>query len=153
MRAGLACNWLELAGVATEHARFIAKMSEFMCGSCLSSLVEGGVLFLSYPLGALPHPDDYALFPAREGSTVRKIPALLLPRYERAYCLSVHKSQGSEFDHVLLVMPEGAESFGRELFYTAVTRARKQIEIFGAAHTITATINQKSQRHSGIARR
>lgn len=114
---------------------------------------EGGVLLLKHPLDGTPHPDDYALFPAREGSGFRKIPALMLPRYERAYCLSVHKSQGSEFDHVLLVMPEGGESFGRELFYTAVTRARKCIEIFGAPTTIAAAISQKSQRQSGLASR
>ena len=68
---------------------------------------------------------DYALFQER------KIPALLLPKYEYSYCLSIHKSQGSEFDHVLLLVPEGSEVFGREVLYTGVTRARKQLTVWG----------------------
>ena len=57
--------------------------------------------------------EDYALFPGESESTFRRVPALLLPPFEYGYCLSVHKSQGSEFDHVLLLLPEGSEQFGR----------------------------------------
>lgn len=100
---------------------------------------------------------DYAIFPEKNdqeaGNSVRKLPAILLPKYEYAYCLSVHKSQGSEFDSVLLIMPEGAELFGREVLYTAVTRARKKLEIWGSDHTICETIAQQSQRLSGISQR
>ena len=45
----------------------------------------------------------------------RKIPASALPPYELGYVLSVHKSQGSEFDHVLVLVPPGSETFGREV--------------------------------------
>ncbi len=94
---------------------------------------------------------DYALLPASDGSgRARKIPALLLPLYEYAYCLSVHKSQGSEFDHVLLLMSEGAEHFGREVLYTAVTRARKILEVWGTDETLTAAIQKCSLRVSGL---
>lgn len=98
---------------------------------------------------------DYALFPAKNLTGVgvapyRKIAAILLPRYEYAYCLSVHKSQGSEFNHVLLLMPEGAELFGREVVYTAVTRARKHLEIWGYKHVLEAAIAKKEMRLSGI---
>src|SRR5262249_11532711 len=71
---------------------------------------------------------DYALFPGnsleKAGQSMRQIPAILLPKFEYAYCLSVHKSQGSEFERVLLLLPEGSEIFGREVLYTGVTRAR-----------------------------
>jgi len=87
--------------------------------------------------------EDYALFPNHEG---KKIPACLLSHYEYAYCLSVHKSQGSEFDHVLLLMPEGAEVFGREILYTAATRARKKLEIWGSLSTLRKTIGQDSSK-------
>lgn len=98
--------------------------------------------------------EDYALFSSKDGSQeIRKIPALLLPKYEYAYCLSVHKSQGSEFDRVILVMPEGSELFGREIFYTAVTRARKQLDIFASESVVLKTINQKGMRQSGIQQR
>lgn len=98
--------------------------------------------------------DDYAMFP--EGGSAgafRKIPAMLLPQFEFAYCLSVHKSQGSEFDHVLLLLPEGAESFGREMFYTAVTRAKKKIELWGNDERIGSTLLKTTNRFSGVVDR
>lgn len=95
---------------------------------------------------------DYALFAAKaEG--VRRIPALLLPAFEYAYCLSVHKSQGSEFDHLLLLLPSGAECFGRELLYTAVTRARRQLTLWTDDATLKATVQRKNCRLSGVSQR
>jgi exodeoxyribonuclease V alpha subunit len=114
---------------------------------------ETGVLLRRLPLQSIGV-EDYAIFPSRLSSgDVRRLPALLLPKYEYAYCLSVHKSQGSEFDHVILVLPEGAELFGREVFYTAVTRARKQIEVCGTDHIILKTVMQQGMRLSGIEQR
>ena len=114
---------------------------------------ETGVLFRKLPLEA-SGVEDYALFPSRQvDGQVRRLPALLLPKYEYAYCLSVHKSQGSEFDHVILILPEGSELFGREVFYTAVTRARKQIEIYGSDAVILKTVKQQGGRLSGIEQR
>jgi len=98
---------------------------------------------------------DFALFPDRntgEGK-VRQIPALVLPKFDYAYCLSVHKSQGSEYEHVLYLMPEGTEFFGREVFYTAVTRARLQLEIWGEKAILEQTIQRSSKRYSGIQER
>lgn len=97
--------------------------------------------------------DDYALFYDPLGGGVRRIAVELLPRYEYGYCLSIHKSQGSECDHVVLVMPEGAEIFGRELFYTAVTRAKRQVDIYGSDEVIKASLQQQSRRLSGVSLR
>jgi exodeoxyribonuclease V alpha subunit len=114
---------------------------------------ETGVLLRRLPLQTLGV-EDYAIFPSRQSSGgMRRLPALLLPKYDYAYCLSVHKSQGSEFDHVILVLPEGAELFGREVFYTAVTRARKQIEVCGSDLIILKTVMQQGMRLSGIEQR
>lgn len=96
---------------------------------------------------------DYALFQSKNEDSIRKLPALLLPRFEYAFCLSVHKSQGSEFDRVLLLMPEGSERFGREVLYTAVTRARKQLDICGTNEVLVATIANQAHRLSGISMR
>lgn len=98
---------------------------------------------------------DYALFYNRNSGEdpIRKIPALLLPKFEYAYCLSVHKSQGSEFDHVIMLLPKGAEIFGREVLYTALTRAKKKLEIWGSNKTLQETIERRSQRLSGISER
>lgn len=114
---------------------------------------ETGVLIRRLPLQAVGA-EDYALFPSRQGDDqVRYLSALLLPKYELAYCLSVHKSQGSEFDRVILMLPEGSELFGREVFYTAITRARKFIEIYGSDVVILKTVMQQGTRLSGIEHR
>lgn len=110
---------------------------------------ETGVLMRKLPLQDSSE-QDYAIFPSRENEGTRRLSASMLPRYEYAYCLSVHKSQGSEFDRIVLMMPEGAEIFGREVFYTAVTRARKRVDIYGSTHTLTKTLSEKMNRVSGI---
>lgn len=95
---------------------------------------------------------EYALFPSRKnGEALRKIPTLFLPKYSYAYCLTVHKSQGSEFAQVALLLPEGSEKFGREVFYTGVTRAKKQIDLYTTEETIKKTILQKKMRQSGLS--
>ena len=91
--------------------------------------------------------DDYALF------NERKIPALLLPPFEFAFCMSVHKSQGSEFEHVFLALPKGSEWFGREMLYTAVTRAKKKLTIYGDQSVIEPTLKNHCQRSSGVGER
>lgn len=114
---------------------------------------ETGVLIRRLPLQIVGS-EDYAFFPSRqEEGKVRRLSALLLPKYEFAYCLSVHKSQGSEFDRVVLVLPEGAELFGREVFYTAITRARKNLEIYGSDVVILKTVAHQGIRLSGIEQR
>lgn len=83
----------------------------------------------------------------------REFSPFMLPKYTLAYCLSVHKSQGSEFDKVVLVLPEGSETFGKEVLYTAITRAKKSIEIFGSDEVLEKTFQNESLRLSGITHR
>ncbi len=73
--------------------------------------------------------------------------------YEIAYALSVHKSQGSEFERLLFLMPKGSELFGKEILYTAVTRAKKSIEIDGSLELIAAALTKRMRRQSGIVER
>jgi len=116
---------------------------------------EIGVLIKMHKQEGL-QPGDYALFPAKncdKPGTFRQIPALLLPQFEYAYCLSVHKSQGSEFEKVLLILPPGAEVFGREVFYTAVTRSKKNLQIWTNEQTLVQTMQRSSQRLSGFLER
>ena len=96
---------------------------------------------------------DYGIFAQRDGEGYRKIPALLLPRYEYAYCMSVHKSQGSEFDCVCVLLPEGSEVFGREVLYTAVTRAKKSLMLWTTDETLEKTIDKAGKRQSGMPQR
>jgi exodeoxyribonuclease V alpha subunit len=80
----------------------------------------------------------------------RKIPASALPPYEPGYVLSVHKSQGSEFDDVVVALPPGSEAFGREVLYTAVTRAKHSVVICSDPETLQKTIGRSSRRNSGL---
>ncbi len=115
---------------------------------------ETGILIRKTPITeSWCQKGDYALFPSKDGGELRKIPGLLLPQYTLAYCLSIHKSQGSEFDHVLLIASEGSERFGRELLYTGVTRAKKGIEIWGEETTLNKMIQRSYQRLSGLKTR
>jgi exodeoxyribonuclease V alpha subunit len=98
------------------------------------------------------HPDDYALFGDRKGG-FRQIAALNLTSFEYSYCLSVHKSQGSEYDEVLILFPPGSESFGREVLYTAVTRARCKIFLFASKGLLKETIARSSRKKSGLGSR
>lgn len=105
---------------------------------------ENGLLIRKFPFG--DGQDDFAWFPTES----KRMPSLLLPAYEYAYCLSVHKSQGSEFNHVLLLLPEGSEAFGREILYTGVTRARERLEVVTTNDNLQRTISQKGDRKSGL---
>lgn len=94
---------------------------------------------------------DFAYFTdPQHPEGIRKIPALLLPKYEYAYALSVHKSQGSEYPHVILLLPKGSESFGRQVLYTAITRARRSISLWCENEILFETLAHCPDRVSGL---
>ena len=107
---------------------------------------EMGVLVKRDPGRAMVK-NDVARFGERE------FPAALLPEFELGYCLSVHKSQGSEFKRVVLLVPKGAEKFGREVLYTGMTRAKDELIVLGEEGVIEACLSKGSERLSGIRRR
>jgi exodeoxyribonuclease V alpha subunit len=85
------------------------------------------------------------------GGSVRKIAASRLPRHETAFAMTVHKSQGSEFDRVLFMLPDrDSPVLTRELLYTAVTRARKSLEIWAKDAVFTSAVTRRTERSSGL---
>jgi exodeoxyribonuclease V alpha subunit len=77
-----------------------------------------------------------------------------LPAHESAYALTVHKSQGSEFAQVLLILPPQPNPLlTRELIYTALTRARGGVTVWGTQATLAAAIGRRLERDSGLADR
>lgn len=123
---------------------------------CELSKGETGVLIAHNPRRIVEtgHPDlqrDYALF--RKGTEVRRIPLALLSGYEYAYCLSVHQSQGSEYEEVCVLVPPGSEFFGKEVLYTAATRSRKKLSLVSSRETLMATLQYSSRRLSGMKQR
>lgn len=76
----------------------------------------------------------------------------LLPEHETAYAVTVHKAQGSEFEQVLLLLPEEeSRVLSRELLYTGITRARRRLILCAARKTLAATVRSRTKRHSGLA--
>ncbi len=74
-----------------------------------------------------------------------------LPPCTSAFATTVHKAQGSQWDAVLLVLPDRAgRGLVRELLYTAVTRARRRLTLSGSAAVIASAIDTRSQRASGL---
>ena len=82
---------------------------------------------------------------------LRKIHPQALPECQTAWALTIHKSQGSEFDEVLVILPEkDMPVLTRELLYTAVTRARKKVQICGKKNIIELTLGRRVSRLSGL---
>jgi len=82
---------------------------------------------------------------------LRRISTARLPAWESCYAMTVHKSQGSEFGSVLLILPtEPTPLHTRELFYTAITRARSSVQVWAAEETVRACLEKKTERVSGL---
>jgi exodeoxyribonuclease V alpha subunit len=77
-----------------------------------------------------------------------------VPAHDTAFAMTVHQSQGSEFSEAWLVLPDDdAPVLSRSLVYTALTRARDKVVIWGSASTLAASIDRDMRRMSGLAAR
>jgi exodeoxyribonuclease V alpha subunit len=89
-------------------------------------------------------------FPDPAGGLRRFLP-YRLPAHETVYAMTVHKSQGSEFEEVLLVLPvQDSPVLSRELVYTALTRARKRITLVAGRDVLTTAVHRRIERTSGL---
>ncbi len=74
------------------------------------------------------------------------------PAHEDAFAITIHKAQGSEFDRVLLVLPDASHRvLSRELLYTGLTRARNEIELCASQASLSAAISRQNQRWGRLA--
>lgn len=104
---------------------------------------------------ALPDPraGSRVWFPDPEAG-VRGLPAVRLPEHETAFASTVHKAQGSEFNHASVILPsDPSPVLSRELVYTAVTRARKTVQIYGSREVLAAAILRPTDRTAGLSDR
>ncbi|WP_186139026.1 AAA family ATPase [Burkholderia gladioli] len=84
----------------------------------------------------------------------RAVSPAALPPHDTAFALTVHKSQGSEFDEAALVLPAVfGRVLSRELVYTAITRARSRVQVIGPRTVLAQAIATRTQRDSGLAAR
>jgi exodeoxyribonuclease V alpha subunit len=102
----------------------------------------------------LPDPEDPTRRRAwfiNESGELRSILPSRLPECKTVYAMTIHKSQGSEFEHVAVVLPDyDFPLLSRELLYTATTRARHGISLFAGKEILQATIFRKVERRSGL---
>ncbi len=90
-----------------------------------------------------------AYFPTEDG--LRALPPSRLPAAETVFAMTVHKSQGSEFDEVALLLPgSGSALVTRELLYTGVTRARSRVVVLGTPQVVAEAIGRRVERASGL---
>ena len=74
-----------------------------------------------------------------------------LPVHETAFTMTIHKSQGSEFEQVALILPgEDSALLSRELLYTGISRARRQVALVGRPQEIEAAVGRRVERASGL---
>ena len=93
------------------------------------------------------------VFPGRDGPRVFTLDPLL-DRIEHCYAMTIHKSQGSEFEHVGLLLPQASMPLmSRELLYTGVTRSRISVNLVGPNDVLVDAIESPLSRTSGLAER
>lgn len=111
-------------------------------------LFNGDVgIILRNPFG---HQELQAFFSSTTGE-IRTFWPNRLPEHETVYAMTIHKSQGSEFDQVLMLLPDQfSPLLTRELVYTGITRARQNVSVWGNEQTFKKAISQKISRSSGL---
>ncbi len=106
---------------------------------------DAGVVVRAGALAVLALPD---------GPGVRTVPMARLPESEPWWAMTVHKSQGSEFDHVVVSLPRpGSPVLTRELLYTALTRARRTVTVVADEASLRTAVGRPAVRASGLGER
>lgn len=104
---------------------------------------DSGIAILSGEQG-------YVVFSTKEGYRVE--PMERIHHLESAFAISVHKSQGSEYHQILLVLPEmKTQLLTREILYTGLTRAKQRAEIYGDIHLFQAGVRRYVDRPSALS--
>ena len=92
-------------------------------------------------------------FEQPDGSLRSLLPSRL-PPHETVYAMTIHKSQGSEFAHTVLVLPDSPSPLlTRELVYTGITRAKARLALYGDRALLAQAVRKKTERYSGLAER
>ena len=94
----------------------------------------------------------------QNGETTQELLAARLPEYDTCFAMTIHKAQGSEFDHTMVLLPPaGAPPLNqlvtRQLLYTSVTRARKSVTLLANRESLASAISQNVNRMSGLSDR
>ena len=94
---------------------------------------------------------SYSVYFKDSGDGVRHYRTSRLPAHQEVYAMTIHKSQGSEFDEVLLILPgKDTPLLTRELLYTGITRAKQKLSILALESVIERTVSRDIERTSGL---
>ncbi len=92
-----------------------------------------------------------AYFPHLNNEKLRPISISSLPAHDEVYAMTIHKSQGSGFQKVLMILPENdSPLLTKELIYTGITRAKKYCEIWANDDILSKAVLRKTERDSGL---
>jgi exodeoxyribonuclease V alpha subunit len=109
-----------------------------------------GDIGITLPDPATGSNDLYVFFPGADGE-IRRFDPHRLPAHQTVYAMTIHKSQGSEFDEVILVLPQkDYPVLSRELVYTGLTRAKSKFSIWATRTILTQSILRKIERITGL---
>ncbi len=105
-------------------------------GICLPDKDQGGKLMV--------------FFQRADGSVKKYLPTRI-PHCETVFAMTIHKSQGSEFEEVLIALSDTINPvLSKELLYTAITRAKKTVKVLADEAVFAATVTQKIERITGL---
>jgi exodeoxyribonuclease V alpha subunit len=104
--------------------------------------------------------DNMAFFLSSKDDELKPFLPARLPAHESVYAMTIHKSQGSDFDEALIIIPEITEKnkntlqiLTRELLYTAVTRAKHKLTIWAKKAALMDMASRTIERNSGLGER
>jgi exodeoxyribonuclease V alpha subunit len=82
----------------------------------------------------------------------RAFPCNMIPEHETAFAMTIHKSQGSQYENIMVIMPaqDNEKLFTKELLYTAITRAEKVVHLWCNEDVFKATATRKTECTSGL---
>lgn len=99
----------------------------------------------------LDHKKKLKVFFSLDDDNIKFIPITLISEYETTWVMTIHKAQGSEFKHTVLILPNIDHTIlTKELIYTAVTRACDKLTIYAEKKTFLKTIKKNNIRYSGL---
>ncbi|OEF25875.1 exodeoxyribonuclease V subunit alpha [Vibrio rumoiensis] len=130
--------WYEGRPIMISHNDSALGLHNGDIGICLSDLSE-------------EDPRSRVYFEMPDGRIKGVLPSRV-PQHETAFAMTIHKSQGSEFAHtVLLLPPKMNRILTRELIYTGVTRAKSRLDLFANPHVLAQGVSIKTLRTSGLS--
>ena len=91
-------------------------------------------------------------FPGDNPESLKKLPLPRLPEHECAFALTIHKSQGSEFEQLAMILPGRSDSalLSRELLYTGMTRSKTKFYLWSSFDNFQKAVANQTTRNSGL---